>query len=94
MGKDCKNIVHTDETWVYLMNDKEKLWVNPQKEHHTAPKAQIKQFITKVMLLVAVARSHKWLMGQRLADWWASGRWSRWPLHKRKWKTGDEVLSF
>jgi len=53
---DQGNVVHLDESWFYLMKEKEKVRVFPGEEVPGAPRVQHKSHLPKIMVIVANAR--------------------------------------
>ncbi|CAN0086146.1 unnamed protein product [Discosporangium mesarthrocarpum] len=53
---DMYDWVHVDEKWFYVMKDVRGIYLHPEEEAPKPPRFQNKRFITKVMILAAVAR--------------------------------------
>ncbi|CAM9305971.1 unnamed protein product, partial [Discosporangium mesarthrocarpum] len=75
VADDMYNWVHVDEKWFYVMKDKRGIYLHPEEYAPKPPRAQNKQFITKVMLLTAVARPRMISDGVRF-----DGNIDMWPI--------------
>lgn len=53
---DQGNVIHLDESWFFLLRDKEKVRIFPGEEIPGAPRVQHKSHLPKIMVIVANAR--------------------------------------
>ncbi|CAM9672014.1 unnamed protein product, partial [Discosporangium mesarthrocarpum] len=67
--------VHVDEKWFYVLNDGKGVYLHPTEPPPKPPRAQNKNFITKVTFLAAVARPRK--MSSRVCF---HGKIEIWPI--------------
>ncbi|CAN0502156.1 unnamed protein product, partial [Laminaria digitata] len=52
---DQGNVIHLDESWFYLLKDKEKIRMFPGEEIPGSPRVQHKSHVPKIMIIVANA---------------------------------------
>ncbi|CAM9320721.1 unnamed protein product [Discosporangium mesarthrocarpum] len=67
--------VHVDEKWFYVMKEGKGIYLHPEEDAPKPPRAQNKRFVTKVMLLAAVARPRMISDGV-----WFDGKIGIWPI--------------
>ncbi|CAM9157009.1 unnamed protein product, partial [Discosporangium mesarthrocarpum] len=72
---DMYDWVHVDEMWFYVMKDGRVIYLHPEEDTPKPPRAQNKRFITKVMVLAAVARPRMIFNGV-----WFDGKIRIWPI--------------